>query len=152
MKGGEEGGTGSFRLQSFNVLTSALFNLFFKLSFRKHHSEKVLPEKKFKMMKKVYQPLLACATCPGSSAELWRNGPMPFVWKQLGIQTQSVQLWRDAGKDQRPSRDRDRDRQRAVGKEQRSEKVESTKDLKNSMCVCVFDTHRLMPQHHSKED
>lgn len=63
---------------------------------------------------------------------------MPFVWKKLGIQTQSVQLWRDAGKDQRPSRDRDRDRdrQRAVGKEQRSEKVESTKDLKNSVSVC----------------
>ena len=37
---------------------------------------------------------------------------MPFVWKQLGIQTQSVQLWRDAGKDQRPSRDRERKKDR----------------------------------------
>lgn len=66
---------------------------------------------------------------------------MPFVWKQLGIQTQSVQLWQDAGGGRRtrdhPETERDRKRQRAGGREQRSEKVASTRDVKNSVCVCV---------------
>lgn len=102
---------------------------------------------------KMHRPLLVCATCPGSCAELWRNGPMPFVWKRLGIQTQSVQLWRDAGTDQRPSRDGDRERQRAVGREQRSEKVESTRGT-NCVClgVCMSLTYRLMPTHHLMND
>lgn len=66
---------------------------------------------------------------------------MPFVWKQLGIQTQSVQLWQDAGRGRRtrdhPETERDRERQRAGGREQRSEKVESTRGVKNCVCVCV---------------
>ena len=31
---------------------------------------------------------------------------MPFAWKQRGIQTQSAQLWRDAGASYRPERER----------------------------------------------
>lgn len=65
---------------------------------------------------------------------------MPFVWKQLGIQTQSVQLWQDAGGGRtrdHPETERDRERQRAGGREQRSEKVASTRDVKNCVCVCM---------------
>lgn len=67
---------------------------------------------------------------------------MPFVWKQLGIQTQSVQLWQDAGGGRtrdHPETERDRERQRAGGREQRSEKVASTRDVKNCVCVCVHE-------------
>lgn len=44
---------------------------------------------------------------------------------------------RDAGKGQKPSRDRERERkkERAGGKEQRSEKVESTMDVKNYVSI-----------------
>lgn len=61
---------------------------------------------------------------------------MPFVWKQLGIQTQSVQLW--SGCREGPEtiqRQREKERERAGGKEQRSEKVESTMDVKNYVSI-----------------
>lgn len=60
---------------------------------------------------------------------------MPFVWKQLGIQTQSVQLWRDAGKDQRPSRDRERKKDR--GQVGRSRGVRKWNQLYVKNCVSV---------------
>lgn len=36
-----------------------------------------------------------------------------------------------------PETERDRERQRAGGREQRSEKVASTRDVKNCVCLCV---------------
>lgn len=50
--------------------------------------------------------------------------------------------------------EKERKRERTVGKEQRSEKAESTRDVKNCVCVrsvvyaCVCSTYQLMPVHH----
>lgn len=63
---------------------------------------------------------------------------MPFVWKRLGKQTQSVQLWpgcREGPETIQRQRERKKERERAGGKEQRSEKVESTMDVKNYVSI-----------------
>lgn len=63
---------------------------------------------------------------------------MPFVWKRLGIQTQSVQLWsgcREGPETIQRQRERKEERERAGGKEQRSEKVKSTMDVKNYVSI-----------------
>lgn len=74
---------------------------------------------------------------------------MPFVWKRLGIQTQSVQLWSGCreGPRNHPETERKKERERAGGKEQRSEKVESTMDVKNYVSIrgvpyCSVDSNQ----------
>lgn len=44
---------------------------------------------------------------------------------------------RGGGTRDHPETERDRERQRAGGREQRSEKVASTRDVKNCVCVCM---------------
>lgn len=54
---------------------------------------------------------------------------MPFVWKRLGIQTQSVQLWwKDAGKEQRSYREKETDGERERGRLGEGERRERHKE------------------------